>query len=220
MADLKIAVPGVDYYAEQSTTQFAIPAGAGATFSASGNIATITTNAAHGLTFSPSANVLPNFFIQPATSSSGLSGTGILVGNVFRILSIPTTTTFTIWTTVTAATVTATTFNPVFFPVFIAANLSGIANLPSQNPWPWFGSAQCVNLTLGANVVAQYNPDNTMYPQDPSTNLQNGVGTTLGTAPTMRTLLAASSGGQLRFGPQDILLASGTTATSRVSIVA
>ena len=213
MTDLKIAVTSEDYFPEQSTAQFAIPAGAGATFAVANNVATITTNAAHGLTFSPSANVLPNFFIQPATSTSGLTGTGILVGNVFRILSIPSTTTFTIYTTVTAATVTATTFNCVWFPGFIAALLSGIANLPSGNPIPQFGSVQCCNLTLAANVVAQYNPDNTMYGQDPST------GNTLGTAPTMRTLLAASGSGQMRFGPQDILVGSGTTATSRLSIV-
>jgi hypothetical protein len=212
MSDLKIAVPGLDYFAEQTITQFAIPAGAGATFAVANNVATITTNAAHGLTFSPSANVPPNYFIQPATSSSGLTGTGILVGNFFRILSIPTTTTFTIYTTITAATVTATTFNPVFFPTFLAALLSSIALQPA-GPFPYYGPVQCCNLTLAANLVAQYNPDNTCYPQDAST------GNTLGTAPTMRTLLAASASGQLRFGPQDVLLASGTTATSRFSIV-
>lgn len=212
MSDLKIAVGGLDYLAELSTTQFVIPAGAGATFAVSNNVATITTNAAHGLTFSPAAGTLANYFIQPATSSSGLTGTGILVGNFFRILSIPSTTTFTIYTTITAATVTATTFNPIFFPTFQAALITLIALQPA-GAFPYYGTAQVVNCTFAANVVAQYNPDNTCYPQDATT------GNTLGTAPTMRTLLAASTSGQLRFGPQDVINANGTTATSRISIV-
>ena len=221
MSDLKIAVPGLDYLTELSTTQYVIPAGAGATFSASNNIATITTNAAHGLTFSPSANVLPNYFIKFGTSTSGLSGTGILVGNVFRILSIPSTTTFTIYTTVTAATITSTTFIPVFYPVMQASLLSGVSQAYWNNTlaatvspsYPYYGSVQCANMTLGANCVASYNPDNTSVPLDPST------GNTPSTAPTMRTLLAASAGGQMRFGPQDYIAASGTTATSYLSIV-
>jgi hypothetical protein len=108
MSDLKIAVPGLDYYSEYSTAQFVIPAGAGATFVASNNIATITTNAAHGLTFNPSPGVLPNYFIQLGGSVSGTTGTGQLIGPVFRILSIPSTTTFTIYTTVTALTAATT----------------------------------------------------------------------------------------------------------------
>jgi len=214
MSDLKIAVGGLDYFTEQSTTQFVIPAGAGATFSAANNIATITFNAAHGLTFSPSANVLPNYFIKFGGSTSGLTGTGILVGNVFRILSIPTTTSITIYTTITAATVTSLTGIPVFYPVFQSALLSSSANLPSATTIPYFGTAQCVNLTLGANCVASYNSDNTGYPLDATT------GATPATAPTVRTMLAASASGQLRFGPYDYIAASGTTATSYLSIVA
>jgi hypothetical protein len=225
MSDLKIAVPGLDYYSEYSTSQFVIPAGAGATFVASNNIATITTNAAHGLTFSPSPGVLPNYFIQLGGSVSGTSGTGQLIGPVFRILSIPSTTTFTIYTTVTAATVTSTTFIPIFIPAFFTALIS--QGSPSPSLWYWnnattavlsqsypqFGTVQVANLTLGANCVASYNPDNTNIVQDPS------AGATIAVAPTMRTMLAASSSGQLRFGPQDYLAASGTTATSRISIV-
>jgi len=213
MSDLKIAVGGLDYLTEQSTAQFVIPAGAGATFAVTNNIATITTNAAHGLTFSPAANVLPNYFVTFGGSTSGLTGTGILVGNTFRILSIPTTTTFTIYTTITAATVTSMTVIPVFYPQFISALLSTNANLPTGNPYPQFGTAQCVNMTLGANCVAQYNPSNNNVPLDATT------GNTPGTAPTMRTMAAASTGAQLRFGPYDYIAASGTTATSYFSVV-
>jgi hypothetical protein len=214
MSDLKIAVGGLDYFTEQSTTQYVIPAGAGATFSASNNIATITFNAAHGLTFTPTAGTLPNYFIKFGGSTSGLSGTGILVGNVFRILSIPSTTSITIYTTITAATVTSLTGIPVFYPVFQSALLSGVANLPSSNTIPYYGTTQCVNMTLGANCNAYYNPDNAGVPLDATT------GSTPSTAPTVRKMLSASSGGQLRFGPYDYLAADGTTATSYMSIVA
>jgi hypothetical protein len=227
MSDLKIAVPGLDYQTELSTTQFVIPAGAGATFSVSNNIATITTNAAHGLTTSPSAGVMPNYFIKMGGSTSGLTGTGILVGNVFRILSIPSTTTFTIYTTVTAATVTSTTFIPVFYPTFQAALLSAYAyynpNLSGSSsttpaywsgiPYPQYGSVQCSNQVFGANCNAYYNPDNLGQPLDQST------GNTPSTAPTVRKMLAASSQGQLRYGPQDYIAADGTTSTSYLSIV-
>ena len=216
MSDLKIAVPGLDYFPEQSTTQFVIPLGAGATWVNSNNICTITTNAAHGLTFSPAANTLPNYFIQLATAATVLTGTGVLLNQIFRILSIPTTTTFTVYSTVLTATITSTTFNPVFLPVFQSALLSGAANLPLGTTQQYYGSAQCVNLSLGANCAVQYNPDNTFIPLDATVN----GGVTPSVAPTFRTLLAASASGQMRFGPQDILIANGTTATSRLSIVA
>lgn len=213
MSTLKIAVGGTDYLAEQSTTQFVIPAGAGATFSASNGIATITFNAAHGLTFSPSANVLPNYFITFGGSTSGLAGTGILVGNIFRILSIPTTTSITIYTTITAATVTSLTGIPVFYPVFQTSQLSTASNLPAGVNTPYYGTAQCVNAFFGANCNAYYSPNNDAFPLDAST------GNTPATAPTTRKILAASAAAQVRFGPYDYIAADGTTATSRISIV-
>ena len=223
MSDLKIAVGGNDYVTEQSTTQYVIPAGAGATFSVANNIATITFNAAHGLTFTPSANVLPNYFIKFGGSTSGLTGTGILVGNVFRILSIPSTTSITIYTTITAATVTSLTGIPVFYPVFQQALLSGAAtttlasgttgSFATSGGYPYYGSVQCANLFFGANCNAYYNSDNTGFPLDAST------GSTPATAPTVRKFLAASAAGQLRFGPYDYIAADGTTATSYLSIV-
>lgn len=214
MSDLKIAVGGLDYFTEQQTTQFVIPAGAGATFSASNNIATITFNAAHGLTFTPSAGTMPNYFIKFGGSTSGLTGTGVLVGNVFRILSIPSTTSITIYTTITAATVTSLTGIPVFYPVFQSALLSGQANLPSNTTIPYLGTVQCVNYTFGANCNAYYNSDNAGFPLDATT------GNTPATAPTSRKMGAASGQGQLRFGPYDYIAADGTTATSYISICA
>jgi hypothetical protein len=213
MADLKISVPGLEYFPEQSTAQFVIPAGAGATFAAANNIATITTNAAHGLTFTPAANTLPNYFVQFQTAATVTGGTGILLGNIFRILAIPSATTFQIYTTVTAATITATTFWPIFFPVFQSSLLSAQSLLPSANPYPLFGSSQLVNCTFGANCSAFYNPDNTLIPLDASTGVTPSV------APVNRTLLGPSTSGQLRFGPQDFIAGSGTTATSRISIL-
>ena len=223
MSDLKIAVGGLDYFPEQSTAQFVIPAGAGATFAVANNIATITFNAAHGLTFNPAANVLPNYFIKFGGTTSGLTGTGILVGNVFRILSIPSTTAITIYTTITAATVTSLTGIPVFYPVFQTALLSGAATgtlasgttgaFATSGGYPFYGTTQCVNFTFGANCTALYNPDNTGAPLDAST------GNTPSTAPTVRTFAAVTTGGQLRFGPYDYIAASGSTATSYISIV-
>jgi hypothetical protein len=67
---------------------------------------------------------------------------------------------------------------------------------------------------FGANCNAYYNPDNLGQPLDQST------GNTPSTAPTFRKMLAASSSGQLRYGPQDYIAADGTTATSYLSIVA
>ena len=223
MSDLKIAVGGLDYFPEQSTAQYVIPAGAGATFAVANNIATITFNAAHGLTFNPAANVLPNYFIKFGGTTSGLTGTGILVGNVFRILSIPSTTAITIYTTITAATVTSLTGIPVFYPVFQTALLSGAATgtlasgttgaFATSGGYPFYGTTQCVNFTFGANCTALYNPDNTGAPLDAST------GNTPSTAPTVRTFAAVTTGGQLRFGPYDYIAASGSTATSYISIV-
>jgi hypothetical protein len=217
MSDLKIAVPGLDYVTELNTTQTAIAySGNNFTVSFSNNICTVTTTTAHGLTFSPSAGTLPNFFVT-FSGVTGMSGTGTLNGPIFQILTIPSTTTFTFYTTVTAATVTSASILPVFIPVFQAALLTSVSdynpNLSTGQTLPLYGSAQCVNLTLGANLVAYYNPDNTNVVQTSSS------GNTLATAPTKRTMLAASSGGQLRFGPQDYLLATASSGTSYLSIV-
>jgi len=235
MSDLKIAVGGLDYLAEQTTTQYAITNAANAlslaTVSAgtvsntnvTGYIATLTFATAHALTFSPAANVMPNYFIKFAAATV-TGGTGVLSGNTFRILSIPSITTLTFYTTVSAATFSGASVIPVFYPVFQQALLSGAAtntlasgttgSFATSGGYPYYGSVQAANLTLNANCVALYNSDNTAIPLDASTGITPAV------APTFRTMLAASSAGQLRFGPLDQLAASGTTASSFISIVA
>src|ERR1700690_548492 len=120
MSDLKIAVAGAAYEPELSTVQFAILASVNAwTFSiptAGVPIALITTTTPHGLTFTPTAGTLPNFYVGFQGNITAQTGVGTIIGNTFRILTIPSTTTFTIGTTVTAATA-ATTAGIV--PVFI-----------------------------------------------------------------------------------------------------
>lgn len=229
MSDLKIATPGTVYQAELNTTQFAILASVNAwTYSqvAATNIATITTTAAHGLTAQPAAaTTLANFFVTFAGNITGQTGVGTLIGNYFRILSIPSTTTFTIYSTVTAATAATTAaITPVFYPPFIpqfvsqfGQYLNSYAPTPAavvQAPYPLLATANC-NLTLGANCVVNYFPDNTAMILDATT------GATPATAPTARVLVPASSQGQVWFDAagSTALVASGTTATSRVSVI-
>lgn len=222
MSDLKIALPGTVYFPELSTSQFAILASVNAwTFSAANNIATITTTSAHGLTFNPAAGTLANFFVTFAGNITAQTGVGTLIGNTFRILTIPSTTTFTIYTTVTAATAATTAaITPVFIPAFQVQPVSGFASglqlgTPAVNyPGQIAGSANC-NFTLGANCLVNYFPDNTALLLDSTT------GATPTTAPVARLLLAASGQGQIWMdgvGSTQVW-ASGTTATSRVSVV-
>jgi hypothetical protein len=225
MSDLKIALPGSVYQLEQSTTQFAILASANAwTFSqvASTNIATITTTSAHGLTASPAAGTLPNYFVTFAGNITAQTGVGTLIGNTFRILSIPSATTFTIYTTVTAATAATTAaIIPVFVPVytsFVGSPFAGgpLAGTPGVVTQPQVQASANCNLTLGANCVVVYCPDNTALLLDQTT------GSTPATAPVQRTLLPASSQGQVWFdgAGSTLINASGTTGTSRVSVIA
>jgi hypothetical protein len=226
-----VPLVGTSPFQELTTAQFVIPAGAGATFSATNNIATITTNAAHGLTMNPAANVLPNYYVTFGGSTSALTGTGILVGNYFRILSIPSTTTFTIYTTITSATVTSMTTIPVFFPSF-AVGPNAVGGQPSMGsgaalvyyPFPVLGACM-VNLTLAANLVCNYFPNQSatvtaspFVPLDATTT--NQLGGTPAVAPVARTLVPASSQGQVEIAyPWAALVASGTTATSQISVI-
>jgi hypothetical protein len=218
MSDTRFGVYGSDYQSLLTITQFVIPAGAGATFSAANGIATITTNAAHGLTFNPAAGVPPNFYVGFGGSTSGLTGTGILVGNFFRILSIPSTTTFTIATSITAATVTSLTVLPAFLPPFIAQVQSQWAGpLLTQSgvnyPGPQIYAA-AANLFLGANAALLANTDGKFLILDATT------GITPATAPAMSTLSAASTNSQVWIPPTStILVANGTTATSTLSVI-
>jgi hypothetical protein len=227
MSILDIALAGSVYQTEQSTSQFAILASANAwTFTiptAGVPIALITTTSAHGLTFTPTAGTMPNFFVTFAGNITAQTGIGTIIGNTFRILSIPSTTTFTIYTTVTAATAATTAaITPVFIPTFIPQVTSGFASNVTAGTGPAVftpGAMQdsaFVNFILGANCVVNYYPDNTALLLDSTT------GNTPSTAPVARVLHAASGSGQVWFDGvgSTQLVASGTTATSRVSVIA
>jgi hypothetical protein len=213
---------------EQVTTQYVIPSGGGATFSNANSttsgmgLCTFTTNAAHGLTMVYTSGTMPNYFVTFGGSTSASTGTGILVGNIFRIISIPSTTTFTFFSTITTMTVTSATVIPVFFAPFQAsAFTTGAQGIPTQTissvvtpeAWPQVGQAS-VCCTLGANCNVYYFPDNTMVPLDAAT------GPTPATAPVKRTLIAASSQGQwIGNSAQFAVWANGTTATSDFSVL-
>ena len=227
MSILRLPVPGLDLQTELSITQFQIPSGAGATFSASNNVCTFTTNAAHGLTLTPSAGVPPNYFVTFGGSTSGISGTGVLIGNIFRILSIPSTTTFTFYSTITAATVTSTTVIPVFFPPFTAASNSGFAGGPTQTissvvtpePLPNLEGA-VVLARLGANCAFRVNTDQKAVILDALSTASLSGGNTPATAPTWRDQIAASANGEMFAAPPwGAIWANGTTATSTLSVV-
>lgn len=215
----KLSVPNLDFQSELSIAQFVIPAGAGATFAAANNIGTITFNAAHGLTLSPAAGVPPNYFITFGGSTSGLTGTGILVGNIFRILSIPSTTAITIYTTITAATVTSLTGIPVFFSPFTAGG--GGPYGPSQVP-ATAGTYPLPNLStnwvyarMAANCAIRINTDLTAQILDSTT------GNTPGTAPAWADIAAASTNDVcLMSAPNLAVWANGTTATSKFQVLA
>jgi hypothetical protein len=224
MSDLKIALQGTVYQPELSTTQIAITATVNAwTYAqvAATNIATITTASAHGLTFTPAAGTLPNFFVTFSGNITAQTGVGTLIGNTFRILSIPSTTTFTIYSTVTAATAATTaSITPVFVPVaqaFVGSPFAGgpYAGTPGvQTQGAVQATANC-NLTTGPNCVVVYCPDNTGQILDQTT------GSTPTTAPVQRTLLPASSQGQIWFDAtgSTLINASGTAGTSRLSVI-
>ncbi len=224
MSDLKLAVPGTVYQLELSTAQFAILYSANAwTYAqvAATNIATITTTSAHGLTPIYTAGTLPNFFVSFGGNITGQTGVGTLIGNFFRILSIPSTTTFTIYSTVTAATAATTaSIIQAFIPVYTPFLGSSFVNGPTfgtpavQYPYGIPGTANC-NFTTGANCSVVYMPDNTGLILDQTT------GPTPGTAPVQRTLIPASSQGQVWMDAcgSTWLVAGGTTATSRVSVI-
>lgn len=219
--DGKLAVAGLMFQRELSTTQVPISTGASGAFAASNNIATLTFTSAHGLTLNPTAGTLPNYFFQIPSGVTAQSGIGTLNGPIFRILSIPSTTTITFYTTVTAATLASVNVIPVFVMPFIGQNVSGFANGPTQTvtgvtttyPPAWVGSG-VANVVTGANCTVQYNPDNTSVIQDPS------AGNTLSTGPTYRNLQAASTQGQIWMSDVSCaIFASGSAGTTRVSVI-
>jgi hypothetical protein len=225
MSDLKIAVPGEVFQTELSTTQVPIALGAGGLFAVTNNVATITFNSAHGLTFTPAAGVAPNFFIQ-FNGVTGQTGVGTLNGPIFLILAIPSTTTIQIYTTVTAATMTAANAVPVFIPTATPTVGSVFAGGPSNAGVVTQGPLQAtgnINYLLGPNCTIQYNPDNTSQIQGPTTINAGSTtpGQTLATAPTFRISGAVSTGGQqwMDGTGQIAIFASGSAGTSRFSVI-
>jgi hypothetical protein len=186
---------------------------------------TITFNAAHGLTLNPAAGVPPNYFITFGGSTSGLTGTGVLVGNIFRILTIPSTTSITIYGTITAATVTSLTGIPIFFPPFTASPgslFSGpqptqtISSVVTPFPPPNLEGA-VVKARNAANCAVRVNPAQDALILDGITTPSTG---TPGTAPTWRDQIAASANGEGFYSPPwGAIWANGTTATSTYSVV-
>lgn len=217
MADIKIGIPGgADFLQpELSTTQVPVASGAGS-IAVSNNIATVTHAAAHGLTMTPSAGTMPNYFVQ-LTGVTGQTGVGTLNGPIFRLLAIPSTTTYQIYTTVTAGTFTAGTTVPVFLTPFtgiVGSTFASFLNNLGVNAVPALVQSSFVNYAMGPNCTIQYNADNTSIIQDSTT------GNTLAVAPVYRISGAVSTGGQQWMNPpQMAVFASGGAGTSRFSVL-
>jgi hypothetical protein len=210
----------LDFFPEQTVTQFTIPAGAGATFAAANNIATITFNAAHGLVLNSAANVPPNYFITFGGSISGVAGTGTLISNIFRILTIPSATAITVYTTITAAVVTAMTGIPVFFPWYQPSQQSGFVGGPTQTiagtvtPFgPPYLQGAMTNFAQGANCAVRYNPDRTALILDGAST--TALGATPAVAPVWRDLASVNTNNQIWVAPPSIAIwANGASGTS------
>lgn len=217
MSDIKIGLPGgADYLQPELTvSQGTVASGAGS-ISVASNIATVTTAGVHGLTMTPAAGTMPNYFVQ-LSGVTAQSGIGTLNGPIFRLLAIPSTTTFQIYTTVTAGTFTAGTVAPVFLAPFtgiVGSTFVGFLNNLGSNVVPALVQSSFVQFSLGTNVNIQYNADNTSIVQDSTT------GNTLGAAPVYRISNAVSTGGQQWFNPpQMIAVCVAAANTSRFSVI-
>jgi hypothetical protein len=89
------------------------------------NIATITTAGPHNLKFDPPAGHAPTYFVS-------FTGPSPLANQIFRILSIPTATTFQIYCSVPEMVLTSTQVVPVFYPPFGGMGGSNWLNGPTQ----------------------------------------------------------------------------------------
>lgn len=223
MSLLRLPTPGLDLQSTLSIAQEAITL-AGGSLANAGNILTVTTPAAHGLTFSPSAGVPPNYFVTFAGTSAP-TGTGVLNGNVFRILSIPSTTTFTIYSTVTGATLTSSTVIPVFFPPFTAQGGSAFAGGPSQvisSVTTYFPPADLegayVYALLAANCTCQIDLDQTALILDSQSTPSSG---TPATAPNWTAFIPASSNNSAWLAPPwgAIWASAASAGTSKLAVV-
>ena len=224
MALLRLSTPGFDYQSQITIAQGPITLAAGS-LANSGNILTVTTPGAHGLTLNPAAGVAPNYFVSFAGTSAP-TGVGILNGNIFRILTIPSTTTFTIYSTVTGATLTGSTIIPIFFAPFTASPgslYSGpqptmtVSTVVTAYPPPNIESA-LVYGQHNTNCNFRINSDNTFSgPLDPFTTPAAG---TPATAPTWTIAQAVSvSGMYAMMGWTGAVWAGGTAASSTFSVM-
>ena len=242
MGDIKLPVPGIEFLQEVQTTQIAIINSTNAmTLTFANNICTLTFASAHGITNAFTAgtgstpSTLPNYYFNFGGSAfTGVTGTGTLTGPIFRILTIPSATTLTFYTTVTAATTAAgTQFQPVFLlpniplpasgPYTGGPTLSGTAQPP---PWAYACTA---NLLTGANCTVQYAPGNwagsTVTPSivyDSTSGPPYVTASTPTTAPTYRTLVPVSTAAQLSLmGTGVAFIVSSTTnaGTTYASVV-
>lgn len=202
MSAQKMPVAGLAYATEVSTTALPIAVGAG-TLTAVGNIWTLTFAAAHGYTQTIGQD--GRITIQNVTTGHGptLYGqtyfqlTGATVVTAFNavtwtMLSIPTTTTMTFFSTLTGA------------PVVTAASLQPVFAL----------NTGFYNVVTGANAVMQYNPDGNGLPQGPLINPSV-------TGATFRALIAVSSSDAAWFDGvgQSFILCSGAAGTTRWSFI-
>jgi hypothetical protein len=167
-------------------------------------------------------------FLFGGTAFTGVTGTGTLTGPIFRILSIPTTTTLTFYTTVTAATAgTSTTFQPVFLLPNIPLPASGLysggptlTGVAQPNPWIYPTTA---NIITGANCTVQYCPSNWAGSGNALQLVYDATtGNTPTAAPTMRTIVPASSQGQLSMmtpGTGAIVASTTSAGTTYASVM-
>lgn len=210
---------GKRFKTRMSTTQVPVALGASGTFANDGNNrCTLTFTAAHGLTLSPAAGVMGNFACTFSGSTGEVGGT--LIGNIFRILAIPSATTIVIYSTLTAATVTGASLIPVFFIPFtqMLGNYGGQvgptnASSVAQNPMALTGDSAL--LQLGANAAWRINYDNTACLLDPVTTPSTGTPTT---APVWEDQIKASTNGIAYGGYQECLWANGAAGTSYASV--
>lgn len=225
MGLLRLPTPGFDYQPQLTLTQIPIVLAAGS-LANSGNILTVTTAGAHGLTLNPAAGVPPNYFVS-FIGTSAPTGVGILNGNIFRILTIPSTTTFTIYSTVTGATLTGSNIIPIFFCPFTASPgtlFSGpqptmtVAAVTTAYP-PNNIAGGDVLAQMGANANIRINSDNTFSaPLDPLTTPSTG---TPAVAPVWTVSQAVSvAGEQVMLGYSAAIWAGGSAGTTTISVIA
>ncbi|MBX6392464.1 MAG: hypothetical protein IRY96_03245 [Burkholderiales bacterium] len=142
MSILKLPVPGSTFNAQLSVSL--VPSTVSGTPTPSNGILTVTTTAAHGLSVGQAVTF---------TGSSNNAYNGV----VFKVLSVPSSTTFTVASTLGQLTGTTISAVPVYYPP------------------PGF-----YYVVTGANAVWFFDPGNLSWPQsDPTQTLTGGAQTTI-----------------------------------------